>query len=127
MLKAAGSVALACFLVGCCARPQTNGDPSAAPATVAAPASPAVANRVSEPPPTSANPVAPSADGFAATINRYCPIMQRSRLSATTMVDLVTEFEGQTVGFCCEDCRDAWQSMDDSERRERLKTVLAKR
>ena len=64
--------------------------------------------------------------GFAATVNRWCPVMQKMKLNASTAVEHTTEFEGQIVGFCCEDCRDAWASMDDAERRERLKTVMAK-
>ncbi|MDP1661263.1 MAG: hypothetical protein Q8L55_05035 [Phycisphaerales bacterium] len=119
MYKAAASTITAFVLLsGCASRPAPNLEPSAATAALKGEASP-------PPPATAANQ--PTTDGFAATVNRYCPIMQRSRLNATSMVDLTVEFEGQTVGLCCEDCRDGWQSMDDNERRERLKAVLAKR
>lgn len=75
-----------------------------------------------------ASPSAPKApDGFTATANRWCPIMQKMKLNASTAVEHTVEFEGRVVGFCCEDCRDAWASMDDTERRERLKAVLAKK
>jgi hypothetical protein len=64
--------------------------------------------------------------GFIATVNRYCPVMQRMKLNATTMVEHTTQFENKVVGFCCDDCRDAWESMSDEERRARLKVVLEK-
>lgn len=73
------------------------------------------------------HPPAPKApDGFTATANHWCPIMQKMKLNASTAVEHTVEFDGQVVGFCCDDCRDAWASMDDAERRERLKTVMAK-
>lgn len=116
---AASAVAMFVLLSGC------NSEPRHASST---PAEPAMVRRES---PKASPPIAPphaaAADGFAATVNRFCPVMQKARLSATTMVELTTEFEGETIGFCCDDCRDAWESMDDNERRDRLKTVLARK
>ena len=63
-------------------------------------------------------------DGFAMTANHVCPIMQKMKLNATTAVENTVEFEGKTVGFCCADCVEAWNSMSDDDRRVLLTKVI---
>jgi hypothetical protein len=65
--------------------------------------------------------------GFARSNNLYCPVMQKVRLKPHVMVEYAVEFDDMTIGFCCEDCVEAWKAMDDAERRERVKTVMAKK
>lgn len=66
-------------------------------------------------------------DGFIQTANHLCPVMQKMKLNETTAVEHTVEFEGKVIGFCCEDCLDAWASMSDDERRDRVKTVMGKK
>lgn len=65
--------------------------------------------------------------GFTATINQYCPVMQKMKLGETTMVEHTAQFEGKTIGFCCEDCTAAWDAMSNDERRARVAAVLKKK
>ena len=66
-------------------------------------------------------------DGFAATVNHYCPVMQKNTVNAQTPIERTVEFEGKMVGFCCDDCRDAWNSLTDDERRAMLTAALNKK
>lgn len=66
-------------------------------------------------------------DGFKKTVNHSCPIMQKHALGQFTMAEHTVEFEGQTVGFCCDDCPETWKLMSDDERRAALKAVTGKK
>ncbi|MBY0308213.1 MAG: hypothetical protein K2Q09_05685 [Phycisphaerales bacterium] len=71
---------------------------------------------------TGSAPRAP--DGFAATVNERCPVMPRHVLGAYTAVEHTAVFEGQTVGFCCDDCPETWKVMSDAERLAALGRVV---
>lgn len=50
-----------------------------------------------------------------ALVNTVCPLKGEPVDENVTVV-----WNGQTVGFCCEDCRDAWEKLTDDERAEKL-------
>ena len=66
-------------------------------------------------------------DGFSATINRYCPITPKHALGKFTANEHTVQFGGRTVGFCCDDCPEAWKAMSDDERWAALKVVFEKK
>lgn len=86
-------------------------------------------------PPATAQPIVSSESpsqaappaGFSATVNRYCPVMQKNQLGTYTMTEHTAQFDGKTVGFCCDDCPEAWQVMTDEQRRASLEAVQAKK
>lgn len=71
---------------------------------------------------SSSKPAAAAADP-ARPVNKYCVIMDEhpSRGDASTTV----MYKGQAVGFCCEDCIDAWQKMSDAQKDATLKKAIA--
>jgi hypothetical protein len=66
-------------------------------------------------------------DGFAATVNHFCPVSPKHALGEFTAIEHTVQFEGQTVGFCCDDCPEAWKEMTDVEKRTALKAALEKK
>ncbi|MFT3685145.1 MAG: hypothetical protein QM783_09515 [Phycisphaerales bacterium] len=65
--------------------------------------------------------------GFAATVNHYCPVMKKNVLGKFTATEHTVQFEGKTVGFCCDDCPETWKEMTEVEKRAALKAVLEKK
>jgi hypothetical protein len=53
--------------------------------------------------------------------------MQKNALRPFTAVEHTVEFEGTTIGFCCDDCPEAWKVLSDDERRAAIKAVLSKK
>lgn len=59
-----------------------------------------------------------------AVVNSRCPVMREHELPAMRVrAHKVRWLDGRAVGFCCEECLDAWASMSDAERREAVKAV----
>jgi len=63
--------------------------------------------------PTSATTVA---------VNEYCPIMGGKVASKGGTV----EWDGKTIGFCCDGCDEKWQALSDGEKSEKLAAAQAK-
>ena len=55
--------------------------------------------------------------------NESCPIMGGK---AKTTEDLTREFNGQTVGFCCDGCPQKWDKLSDDEKSAKLAEVQKK-
>ena len=53
-------------------------------------------------------------------VNAKCPIMGNPIDPATVPVNLVKEFEGQKIGFCCAGCPEAWDKLSDAEKTAKL-------
>ena len=60
-----------------------------------------------------------------ATVNAKCPIMGNTFNSAKVAPELVREFAGQKVGFCCAGCPDKWDKLSDMEKTAKLAKVMA--
>jgi hypothetical protein len=61
-------------------------------------------------------------DGYVRVSNRLCPILTDHAIrKGRVLRELSAEHKGQTIGFCCEDCVDAWKAMSDDERDEAIK------
>lgn len=76
---------------------------------------------------TVADPVAEStSDSSAAAVeatavsfaNAKCPIM-----GGKPTVELITEYDGKTIGFCCEGCPEKWSELDDETKVETFAKV----
>jgi hypothetical protein len=59
------------------------------------------------------------------TVNSICPIEKGTVNRSAVPAELTAEFEGQRIGFCCLDCPGKWAKLSDTEKRARLKEVLA--
>lgn len=55
-------------------------------------------------------------------VNAKCPIMGNTIDPAAVPANLVTEFEGQKIGFCCAGCPEAWDKLSDAEKIAKLAT-----
>ena len=62
-----------------------------------------------------------SENATATPVNSICPIGGHEITSDSPTV----AWKGQTIAFCCDGCHDAWNSSDNAERDEILKTALA--
>ncbi|MCA9263489.1 MAG: hypothetical protein KDA60_06550 [Planctomycetales bacterium] len=51
-----------------------------------------------------------------ATVNEYCPIMG----GKVTKEGGTVQWQGQTIGFCCDSCDEEWQALSDEEKAEKL-------
>lgn len=61
----------------------------------------------------------------AAVVNNRCPIMGNKIDPAKVPADLIVDFGGKKVGFCCAGCPAAWNKLDDAKKKEALDKVLA--
>jgi len=59
-----------------------------------------------------------------ATVNAKCPLMGSKFNNAKVSPDLVREFEGQKIGFCCAGCPDKWDKLSDVEKATKLATAM---
>ncbi|MBN1846883.1 MAG: hypothetical protein JW810_14450 [Sedimentisphaerales bacterium] len=58
-------------------------------------------------------------------INASCPMMG-SRIDPEKVTpDLTRQFNGQSVGFCCAGCPQAWDKLSPAEKEAKLKKVLS--
>jgi len=55
-----------------------------------------------------------------ATVNTKCP-MSGEALGADACT---TTFQGNTVGFCCNNCMSKWNGMTDADRKAKLTPVM---
>ncbi len=53
-------------------------------------------------------------------VNTRCPIMGTDIDPANVPANLVREYKGQKVAFCCGGCPAAWDKLSDSEKDEKL-------
>ena len=60
-----------------------------------------------------------------ATVNSTCPIMGEKFNSAKVAPELVREFAGQKVGFCCAGCPEKWDKLSDIEKTAKLAKAMA--
>ncbi|MFH5802791.1 hypothetical protein [Alienimonas sp. DA493] len=88
--------ALTALAAGCAVEPPTDGDLTATDAPAATPAA------ASEP------------------VNETCPLMGGDVDPAVT-----TEWNGQTVGFCCAKCIPEWKELTEEEKAEKLAAAQA--
>lgn len=58
----------------------------------------------------------------AAATNAFCPIMG----GPVSPDGGTVEWNGQTIGFCCDGCDDEWQSLSESEKEQKLSEAKAK-
>lgn len=59
---------------------------------------------------------APSSEAAAATVNTHCPIMG----GEVTPEGGTTQWNGQTIGFCCDGCEPKWDALSDEAKGEKL-------
>lgn len=52
----------------------------------------------------------------ATTANEFCPIMGGKATEAGGTV----EWNGKTIGFCCDGCDEKWKALSDEEKAEKL-------
>jgi hypothetical protein len=79
----------------------------------------------SEQKPAAQTPSAPPA--AAAFANERCPIMQNNPINPENVpADLVREFQGKKVAFCCAGCPGKWDAMTDAEKAAALAAVAKK-
>ncbi|MFM7059303.1 MAG: hypothetical protein ACKO2P_20505 [Planctomycetota bacterium] len=52
--------------------------------------------------------------------NTKCPVMGNPVKPDATPPELIREWNGRKVGFCCPPCLDDWAEMTDAERADKL-------
>jgi hypothetical protein len=52
--------------------------------------------------------------------NTKCPVMGNPVAAEETPPELIREWNGKKVGFCCPPCLEDWAEMTDAERAEKL-------
>lgn len=55
-----------------------------------------------------------------AVVNTKCPIMGTKIDPNKVPANLIREFKGQKVGFCCGGCPAAWDKLTDAEKEAKL-------
>lgn len=68
-------------------------------------------------PPAVVDPVEVTSVSFA---NDRCPIM-----GGKPTAELTAEYQGKTIGFCCEGCPEEWAALSDQEKAEKFAKVAA--
>ena len=68
-----------------------------------------------------ASPADPAVPGGSArtAMNAVCPMQGDEAVDES----VTTEFHGQTVAFCCNRCKDAWEGLTDEERAAKLDAI----
>ncbi|HBN77129.1 MAG TPA: hypothetical protein DD473_15200 [Planctomycetaceae bacterium] len=56
------------------------------------------------------------------TANEYCPIMG----GKVTAEGGTTEWNGKTIGFCCDGCDEKWEALSDEEKAAKLAAAQEK-
>ena len=71
-------------------------------------------------------PQSATSTAAATYANANCPMMG-SKIDATAVTsNLVREFEGQKVAFCCGGCPGKWDKLPDDEKTQKLAASIAK-
>lgn len=60
--------------------------------------------------------------GVVTSVNYYCAVVSDDPVDPV----IVTEFEGQRVGFCCKGCVPRWNAMTTDQKRAALAAAVAK-
>lgn len=60
--------------------------------------------------------------GTVTSVNHYCALMPDHPVNPA----VTTQWNGQTVGFCCEDCISGWAELSDTQKSSALKLAVAK-
>lgn len=59
----------------------------------------------------------PQADANAKVVNSTCPIMAGNAVDReNTPANLIREYKGQKIGFCCAGCPDKWDKWTDEQK-----------
>jgi hypothetical protein len=58
------------------------------------------------------------------TVNSKCPLMGDKINHAAMSVDMVRDFNGQKVGFCCTPCMPKWDALTEIEKTAKLAAVM---
>lgn len=64
------------------------------------------------------------ASGSAKVVNETCPMTGKKLDPANVPSDLIREFQGQKVGFCCGGCPGKWDKLTDAEKEAKLKKSM---
>ena len=60
-------------------------------------------------------------------VNDHCPIMTGSEIKPDSVPDnLIRDFNGKKVAFCCGGCPEAWDNLSDAEKVAKLAAVTKK-
>ena len=60
-----------------------------------------------------------------ATVNAKCPMPMGGKFDRTKVTtDLVRDFNGKKVGFCCAMCLPMWDKLSDAEKTEKLAAAM---
>jgi len=68
-------------------------------------------------------PASPAKSEF---VNDRCPMMGSKIDLANVPADLIREYKGQKVAFCCAGCPVAWDKLGDAERQTKLDKVRSR-
>jgi hypothetical protein len=60
--------------------------------------------------------------GTVTTVNHYCVVMPEDPVDP----QIVREFNGQRVGFCCPGCTRKWDTMTDAQKSKAIRVAVAK-
>lgn len=60
------------------------------------------------------------ADGLVAVGNAYCPLEPEHPVKPRVRPENARLWKGKAVGFCCEDCPEAWDAMTPEQRNDVL-------
>lgn len=60
--------------------------------------------------------------GTVTSVNYYCAVVQDDPVDP----EVVHEYKGQRVGFCCPGCIRQWNKMTEAEKDQALATAIAK-
>jgi hypothetical protein len=72
-------------------------------------------------PETAVAPAAAAATAALQVVNTKCPIMGGDISVPDLTAELVKDWNGQKVGFCCPPCLEEWDELSDEQKAERLK------
>ena len=64
------------------------------------------------------------ANAAGTVVNSKCPIMGGEIDQANIKADLVVDFDGKKVGFCCPMCGPKWAKLSDDEKKAALAKVM---
>ncbi|MDP6543182.1 MAG: hypothetical protein QGH60_04270 [Phycisphaerae bacterium] len=65
----------------------------------------------------------PDGGGTVATVNGKCPVMGGTFNQAKVAPELVRDFSGKKVGFCCAGCLPKWDALSDEDKTAKLAAV----
>ena len=60
--------------------------------------------------------------GTVTSVNHYCALMHDHPVNP----QVTTQWNNQTVGFCCEDCISGWAELTETQKADALKGAVAK-